>query len=492
MNAYGTLLKKLIRFTNIKLTNLAEIVGYDTSYISKWCNKDKLPAAKASSNVNKCMANVFAREIFSQEETALFAREFKTEKPENEEHLASTIHHLLKDAYKKAYDSTLDSTRTTAPSPHRLLLWQPEIKLFFKNELPQLIEHMNKSCQILCTMDICGFLPNLTYDNHHQKNPGFPINIKMGFNLNRRDKHLHYVRQLYFLMNYYNYVSFDFYDNSHIDLMNMLVIKDCMAIQCSLDKDYHISMVSIITDIDQVNTIYQKIAAEFTLNRLLIHCSNSEELFYNNYRTEFYAHNDFQILLTRGFEFLLPPELNSRLIQAAREQGFDDNMAQLIAQLGITWEEIFEKGHIDFYLLKTSIMQYITDGVIYFADVIYRMSPTERKNHLEHILELIQKNPNIRFFIIDDEFIPNSDALIRVSVYNNKKKLFLKNTNCYNGQSGPLFYTIQNDALIQDISEYFNSLGDHALCNLYESEDVLRFYNKYGTMIYRMLSLGEE
>ena len=30
MNAYGTLLKKLIRFTNIKLTNLAEIVGYDT------------------------------------------------------------------------------------------------------------------------------------------------------------------------------------------------------------------------------------------------------------------------------------------------------------------------------------------------------------------------------------------------------------------------------------------------------------------------------
>ena len=53
MNAYGTLLKKLIRFTNIKLTNLAEIVGYDTSYISKWCNKGKLPAAKAAPNVNK-------------------------------------------------------------------------------------------------------------------------------------------------------------------------------------------------------------------------------------------------------------------------------------------------------------------------------------------------------------------------------------------------------------------------------------------------------
>ena len=71
MNAYGTLLKKLIRFTNIKLTNLAEIVGYDTSYISKWCNKGKLPAAKAAPNVNKCLADVFAREIIIQEEEIL-------------------------------------------------------------------------------------------------------------------------------------------------------------------------------------------------------------------------------------------------------------------------------------------------------------------------------------------------------------------------------------------------------------------------------------
>ena len=66
--------KKLIRFTNIKLTNLAEIVGYDTSYISKWCNKGKLPAAKAAPNVNKCLADVFAREIIIQEEATLSLR----------------------------------------------------------------------------------------------------------------------------------------------------------------------------------------------------------------------------------------------------------------------------------------------------------------------------------------------------------------------------------------------------------------------------------
>ena len=95
MNAYGTLLKKLIRFTNIKLTNLAEIVGYDTSYISKWCNKGKLPAAKAAPNVNKCLADVFAREIIIQEEATLFAAEFNASGPYDESSLSSTIFQLL-------------------------------------------------------------------------------------------------------------------------------------------------------------------------------------------------------------------------------------------------------------------------------------------------------------------------------------------------------------------------------------------------------------
>mgnify|MGYP000391108883 FL=1 len=54
------------------------------------------------------------------------------------------------------------------------------------------------------------------------------------------------------------------------------------------------------------------------------------------------------------------------------------------------------------------------------------MSVEERKKHIQHVLDLVQKNPNIRFFIIDDECIPNSEHLFQMSVYNNKRKLFLK------------------------------------------------------------------
>lgn len=137
MNAYGTLLKKLIRFTNIKLTNLAEIVGYDTSYISKWCNKGKLPAAKAAPNVNKCLADIFAREIIIQEEATLFAAEFNASGPYDESSLSSTIFQLLKDAYKRSYDNTSENAQLAGLSSQRMLLWQLDIKNFFVTELPR-------------------------------------------------------------------------------------------------------------------------------------------------------------------------------------------------------------------------------------------------------------------------------------------------------------------------------------------------------------------
>ena len=465
MNAYGTLLKKLIRFTNIKLTNLAEIVGYDTSYISKWCNKGKLPAAKAAPNVNKCLADVFAREIIIQEEATLFAAEFNASGPYDESSLSGL-------------------------SSQRMLLWQLDIKNFFVTELPQLLHQLNEPCQILCTMDICVFLKDLSYETGRQAYYTNPVHIKMGINLGGHCKNNSYIPQLYYFLNHYNDISFDFYENTCMDYMNLFIVKNCIAVQCALDKDYRISIAHIITDTAQVNSLYQKVNSEFTLSRLMIHSSDSEELFYNGYRTEFYAHNTFQIMVTKGFEFLLPPEINPRLIQAARDQGFDESMAQLVAHLGITWEEIFEKNTLDFYVLKSSLMKYIDDGEIIFADVIYHMTPEERKLHIENVLALSKKNRNIQFYVVDDEQLVNKQQMIHFSIFNNRKKLFLKNPGRYHTDVGPYFYSVLSDQLIQRISSYLDDLKNADYCSHYDSESLQTFYDKYSSLVHRMIDLS--
>lgn len=85
---------------------------------------------------------------------------------------------------------------------------------------------------------------------------------------------------------------------------------------------------------------------------------------------------------------------------------------------------------------------------------------------------------------------PNSEYLFQMSVYNNKRKLFLKNMEHYTTQCGPSFYTIQNESLISEISQYFDTLKSESFCNVYQSEDVFRILQKNtDTMIDRMLSI---
>ena len=98
MSAYGTLLKTLINFSGSKLSTVAEEVGYDVSYISKWCNKAKLPASKMAPNINRTLANHFSHEILKHEDLSTFSKTFDLEAtPEN---LNSIIYNLLKENYR--------------------------------------------------------------------------------------------------------------------------------------------------------------------------------------------------------------------------------------------------------------------------------------------------------------------------------------------------------------------------------------------------------
>lgn len=47
VETYPIALKKFMKFTKTKSVTLAERIGYDVSYISKWINGAKLPSSRA-------------------------------------------------------------------------------------------------------------------------------------------------------------------------------------------------------------------------------------------------------------------------------------------------------------------------------------------------------------------------------------------------------------------------------------------------------------
>ena len=76
MSEYGPLLKKLISFSGMKMSTVASLLSYDLSYISKWCNQSKLPAARIAPEINRVLSVEFAREIRERGDEELFGKYF--------------------------------------------------------------------------------------------------------------------------------------------------------------------------------------------------------------------------------------------------------------------------------------------------------------------------------------------------------------------------------------------------------------------------------
>lgn len=488
MDNYGNLLKKLIKFTNVKLSTVADAAGYDVSYISKWCNQSKLPAARVSSMINKNLSKIFADEIISQGELENFRAEFSV--VVSEDQLQTYLYTALKDSFKSTQSYLDKKSDRNADYQTKVLLNPAEISNYFENDFRQLVLSCENSAEILCTLDAVAISKDISNTaNTYDSGARIPIHVKIGMspeNLGTED-----YLSLYFFLSTFNTVSFDFYNNSSFKDRNIIVVKDKVALMCSLDHHGKIVMVSIISDPEKVASIYSRIDSLFKIHHILIMAMTSNELVSSGYRSNFYAFNDYQIFLARGFEYLLPPEIIDNIVAAAYEQGYDGSTEKMLRTLMVTWEELFNKETLDFFITKSDLIKYIEDGEFYFTDIIYRMSIEERKKHIEHVLELCDKNDKINFYVIDDEDMPYSHQYIKFSIYNNTNKLFLKNIDRFYSPYGPQFYSILSESILDDITKCINKAKKNNICRNYPASSIKPFMDQYGAMVYRMLSLSE-
>ena len=489
MSTYGTLLKNLINFSGSKLSTVAEEVGYDVSYISKWCNKAKLPAAKMAPNINRTLANHFSREILKHEDLVAFSKLFSTEATSDT--LNTVIYNLLKDSYKvSSHEATTEHNAETVYQT-RVLSLANDVYEFFNHELHETITSYNEPIEVLCTLDVCRFILKNVEDSASHVIPDCDVNVKIGLDMKKfQSDSKNYLKNLYFFINAHSHISFDFYDDSLMNSLNTIIVKDHMAILCALDQYSRIQTATIITDPEKVNQIYIRTLPAFRSTNLLLHATDSDEFYQHGYRTDFYARDNYQIMLASGFEYLLPVECWDNITRTARERDGDEFMAHVVAQLQITWEELFEQNTLDFYVLKSSLLKYMEDGEIIFADIVYNMTPDERKLHIQKVLQTSKINPKIRFYVIDEELLPNAQHLINVSVFNNRKKLFLKFPARYHTSIGPRFYSVLSDYFIKETTEFMDDLKTAPYCTEYDAEKLEQFYTKFGSMINRMIDLS--
>ncbi|MDO5133130.1 MAG: hypothetical protein Q4D81_09130 [Eubacteriales bacterium] len=494
MADYGKTLKHLIDFSSVKMYLVAEAVGYDVSYISKWCNKGYLPSAKAVPKINSILSGLLAEDISLHCDLDEFNRQFDVQA--TGETLEAIIQTMLQDAYedsgKKEAAARNGKNGNEVSIGARTLVHTNEIRRFFREEFTECLRTSQTSpenpLQILCTLDLCLFLSKVLPELTFPVDMDFHVKIAVQEDRLYRD-HFALLPKLYSFLSLNCRVSFELFSNEKIECANTILIEDRMAAICSLDSDGRVMSVFSVSDPQTVHHMYSKILPLFNRSRLLLRDSDPIDFHRKGYRTDFYSRDHFQILLACGFEYLLPRDCWESVVETARKKYKNEHIALLVRRLQVTWEEIFEHGSIDFFVLKTALLRYMETGEIIFTDVVHRLTPEQRKSHVLNVLEVTRKNPNIVFYLIDDEKFQTKNPLAYLSVFNNREKAFLKNPNRYHCENGPFFYSIRDNNLISKMGEFFDDLKTTPVCSRYGHEELQAFYDKYSSLINRMIDL---
>lgn len=496
---YGSVLKKLLCFTNTKFMVFSKIVGYDISYISKWCNNIKIPTFKNIGVINKKASKFFSEEIVKQNKVEEFYELFqilehkKVNDLKTSDSLKKDIYELLENAYKKS-EVNLSEKSEKKDMDNKVIIGKNKVYKFIRNIITETIENSTSDLELLSTIDICKGTCNINLDTIGEyKVHDIKISAKVGFDMDEFEENPNfYLWRIYFILNKKWNMDFEFFDNKNMDKLNIISIRDKFAIIVSLDSDGLIDVATIISDIKTVNTIYDKAASKFKMGNVLIRSIKTSELDQGAYRTEFYSNDEFQFVSTRGFEFLLPCDIISDIINAGYTQGFGEDMSFLIRKLQITWEERFEKSKINFIILKSALMKYIEDGEIFYTDIKYNLTIEQRKNHVFKVLESMKKNKNIKITILDDELLNYDGDFFKVSVNVNNKKVFLKKNLKGNSNCPPAIYSITNEKLVNYINEFILYVKDKDFCVEYDVDGINLAIEKYGKMVLRMIEANED
>ena len=483
MTAYGSLLRRLLEFTGTKLYAAAEEVGYDVSYVSKWCSRDLLPAPKTAHGVNTALGRYLAAAIERDGQEADFVAAF----PQAPAGLP--LERRITALLSEAYEASAHRREAPCPAGELTLLTQRHEMLGKLRDLPP--PGSGPEGAVVCTIDLLTLLESrdLTVLEHLFQKGEVHLHAALDLERFQRDPDRS-VRLLYRFLSRHRETFVTLYDGAGLEREGLLAIRNGTAMMAGLDRRGELDTL-LAAEGTAGARLWETAWTRLRERPVLLAPARPEDMSRNGYRTDFYSRDQFQFFSCFGFEFLLPEAACGWLAQAGAAGGMDADHARDIRRLFITWEEVFQKSRIDFYILKSTLLRYLESGELIFADILCRMSPAQRLEHLEAVKERLLGNPNIRFHLLDDDALPAED-LPGLAAYLNPKKLFLKNPSAYLTGKGPLFYTVQSEVLIQAARGFLESLGTLPGSGTYDQRDLAELEGRYGGMLYRMLTLQEE
>lgn len=487
---YSDVLKHLLAFTGIKHTQLAEQLEYDVSYISKWCRGTNLPSAKYARSINQKCSVLLADYLIQHNKSLDFFMEFSFPLPENEkvlddsEYMAGVIYKLLDKAYKSAnpmYSSQEEQALIVIGVADIFKMLRELFHQYSTDSITPFDIYLSMDMYFSESRDLFYLMENLT-----------DAAIKVGITATTPKEHEAALLKAYEIIDRGINNSIEFYNGDGFRHFNAIALKDGFAAIFELDDKKIPQVMCVVKNTEEAQRIYTLLKLNFEKSKILLKAASKTVANISDYRIDFYSDNAFNILSAYGFEFLLPPEIISNIAQKAYDQSHSLTDMINIRKIQIAWEEIFERESINFFVLKSTLYRYIETGELIYRDVHYTMSIEERKHHFDRALELMNKNKNIRIFILDDEQVPENFFSFNIGIYLNRKKFFIKKYNKVLEQTNPYMFICNEKDVAEQLNMIFENIRKEPYCKEYTVEELAQGWEKYKNMILKIMDISKK
>lgn len=466
---FSALLQKLIRISNVKLQVLADRMGYDVSYISKWQSGAKLPSSRNAEELFGKMAHFFAvnteaaqqkeiKEVLGLEydgaglEKALekcLLQSLLKQKEQKEEH--------RKVQERISYDSLWQDQETVAGAVGGMIY--------------ELCSRAERDVDIIVT---CPFQEYVTKENDFFKKlealekRGITVRIHQFIDMEKFKKQTDaYCRCIAMYLNAIHSVRYDFYElpHEHADIP-VLVIKNGLLVTEIQEPFTREKYTTVIRSLPLVNAYYEAAYACLISRKPLVEEYSVHKMYQEKYIFDYMMQNEYRYLLRSMHIIHLPDDM---LWELCRKYTGDQESALLQYNMN---RNSFQ-APVTAVVYKSTLMDYIFDGKINIFGKEAEVEREWRVRHITHLIEELEKNSSIRIFLLENNnpYIGYDD--LQSTIYFCRDTVFAMAVQ--NGISG--YYRFFSKKLIDQFNEFYRHIenaGDEYLLRGQKVTDFLR------------------
>lgn len=445
---FGSILKEIIEFTEVKYVRIATALEYDSSYISKWCNGKRLPSLNNSKYIIKKLSEFFSLELQSNGTIEEFNRRFGIKSDNNsKEILIGNIRELLTDAYLNSINKKEEN------SDNDIKFIEDRLFEFIYKRLDKVINESNENIEILCTDNIFAYFSDKLESKLNDNNiKDIDVDFKLGIE-SKNICNINNLRRLSHVLSRMINCSFTIYDNKEFKHLNRLIVKGKFAVIFSYNKDSNYGVGIYTTNLKNVENLYNDTVNFFAKRNMIIEPVSAKEIDNMDYVVDFYRGTNFNIISNDGFQNFLTNEIIDGLI-SKKKKVLKEHILKTLEKTELIMEDFFSvKNNINIIIIKSRLLDYIKNGRISLGEIDYYLSWEEREIHIKNIIEKLREFKNINVILIDDSMLKfETNNIFKLSLFSNEDKAFLVKCGEDLKNSNTSYYKVLDREIIKSIN----------------------------------------